>query len=72
MASSASVFPERLRQIRKERGFTQESLARELEVSWPTVSRWERGMNAPSLDRLVVIAAVLDVAVVDLVAEDAA
>jgi transcriptional regulator with XRE-family HTH domain len=57
---SAKVFGARLRQLRKKGGHTQESLAHELEVSWATVSRWERG-SLPPLERVYQIAEVLGV-----------
>ena len=37
-----------IRAIRKVLGLTQEQLARELGVSWASVTNWERGRNKPS------------------------
>ena len=39
-----------VRELRKERGFTQEQLARELGVSRQTINSIERGRYVPSLD----------------------
>ncbi len=44
-----------LRQLRGERGLTQEQLAEILGVSGRTVSRWETGSNLPDLSILVEI-----------------
>lgn len=45
-----------LKDLRKERGLTQEQLAEQLGVSGRTVSRWETGANMPDLDLLIQIA----------------
>ena len=45
-----------LRELRKERGVTQEQLAETLGVSSRTVSRWETGSNLPDLDLLMLLA----------------
>lgn len=42
-----------MKDLRKEKGFTQEQLAESLNVSRRTVSRWETGMNMPDLDLLM-------------------
>ena len=42
-----------LKELRKEKGFTQEQLAESLNVSRRTVSRWETGSNMPDLDILI-------------------
>jgi transcriptional regulator with XRE-family HTH domain len=38
------MSPAELKAIRKRLGLTQEGLARELELSSMTISRWERGL----------------------------
>ena len=42
-----------LRELRKEKGITQEQLAEKVSVSRRTVSRWETGSNLPDLDILI-------------------
>jgi transcriptional regulator with XRE-family HTH domain len=37
-----------IKQIRKWLGWSQEQLARELGLSFSTISRWERGVSSPS------------------------
>lgn len=39
----------RLRQAREDAGLSQEQLAQKLEVTWASVSRWERRVTFPSL-----------------------
>lgn len=45
-----------LRELRKEKGLTQEQLAEEFNVSRRSVSRWETGSNLPDLDLLLELA----------------
>lgn len=42
-----------LKELRKEKGMTQEQLAEYLNVSGRTISRWETGSNMPDLDILI-------------------
>lgn len=44
-----------LKELRKEKGMTQEQLAEHFGVSDRTVSRWENGNNMPDLDILIEI-----------------
>ena len=43
-----------LKELRKEKGLTQEQLAEKLLVSGRTVSRWETGLNMPDLSSVTV------------------
>ena len=40
-------FPELIRELRSRLGLSQEKLAAQFRVSFPTVSRWEKGKNQP-------------------------
>ena len=44
-----------LKELRKEKGLTQEQFSEIMNVSGRTVSRWETGSNMPDLDILVMI-----------------
>lgn len=44
-----------LKELRKEKGLTQEQFSEVMNVSGRTVSRWETGSNMPDLDILVMI-----------------
>jgi transcriptional regulator with XRE-family HTH domain len=59
-------FGERLRQIRQEKGLTQEGLAEATRLSVDFVSLVERGINAPSFKSIEKLARALDVEVVQL------
>lgn len=45
-----------VKELRKEKGLTQEQLAEQFNVSRRTVSRWETGSNLPELDILTEMA----------------
>ena len=45
-----------IKELRKEKGLTQEQLAEQLHTSRRTVSRWETGSNLPDLDVLIEMA----------------
>lgn len=45
-----------MKELRKEKGLTQEQLAEQFNVSRRTVSRWETGSNLPELDILIEMA----------------
>lgn len=45
-----------LKELRNEKGLTQEQLVEKLNVSGRTVSRWETGSNMPDISLLVEIA----------------
>ena len=49
-------FGDFLKELRKEKGLTQEELAETLFVTRRTVSRWETGSNLPDLDILIELA----------------
>ena len=66
MATLRKKFGERLRQIRAQRGMTQERFAETLDISVDFLSLIERGRNAPSFETLDKIAKRLRVSVADL------
>ena len=53
-------FGDRLRASRKERGFSQEQLAEELEVSRQSVTKWETGVTFPEIKTMLRLASVLE------------
>ena len=56
-----------LKQLRKEKGLTQEQLAEQFYVSGRTVSRWETGSNMPDLGILVELADFYDVDIREII-----
>lgn len=59
-------FKEKLQQLRKENGFTQEQLAEKIFVSRTAVSKWESGRGYPSLDYLKSISKLFSISIDDL------
>ena len=56
-----------LKELRKEKGITQEQFAENLNVSGRTVSRWETGTNMPDISLLVDIAEFFDVSIPEII-----
>lgn len=50
-----------MKELRKDKGLTQEQLAEQLRVSRRTVSRWETASNMPDLDILIEMADLFEV-----------
>ena len=55
-----------IKELRKEKGLTQEQLAEQFNVSRRTVSRWETGSNLPELDILIEMADYYEVGIREL------
>ena len=49
----------RLKQLRKSRGYTQESFAAQLGIPVGTYRNWEQGINAPDNDMIIKIVKLL-------------
>ena len=63
-------FCEKLQQLRKSRGYTQEELAEILCVSRATISKWESARGYPNIDSLKDISAHFSVSIDDLLSAD--
>lgn len=63
-------FNEKLQQLRKQKGLTQEELAEALFVSRTAVSKWESGRGYPNIDSLKAIAKFFGVTVDELISSE--
>ena len=63
-------FNEKLQELRKGRGLTQEELAKELFVSRTAVSKWESGRGYPNIDSLKEISRFFQVTIDELICPD--
>lgn len=46
---------ERIQQLRKARGLSQEKLAEQLGVSRQAVTKWENGQSTPDVDKIILM-----------------
>ncbi|MBR0227134.1 MAG: helix-turn-helix transcriptional regulator [Clostridia bacterium] len=63
-------FNEKLQQLRKSRGLTQEELAEALFVSRTAVSKWESGRGYPNIDSLKELSRFFSVKIDDLICSE--
>lgn len=60
-------FNNKLYNLRKQKGLSQEELANRLNVSRQTVSKWEVGDSTPDMEKLIAISDVFDISLDELV-----
>lgn len=60
-------FNNKLYELRKQKGFSQEELANRLNVSRQTVSKWEVGDSTPDMEKLVAISDLFGISLDELV-----
>lgn len=60
-------FNNRLYELRKQKGLSQEELAGRLNVSRQTVSKWEIGDTTPDMEKLAAISELFDISLDELV-----
>jgi transcriptional regulator with XRE-family HTH domain len=66
------TIADRLAEMRRAHGYSQESLAAELGLTRQAVSRWERGESLPDTENLIALANLYDVTLDELVRPEAA
>jgi len=64
------MLGDNIRELRKQKGYSQETFAQKLHVVRQTVSKWEKGYSVPDAETLKVIAELLDTSVSDLLGGD--
>ena len=60
-------FNNKLYELRKQKGFSQEELANRLNVSRQTISKWEVGESTPDMEKLVAISDLFEISLDELV-----
>ena len=65
-------FAENLKQIRKEKGFSQEELAEIMNVSRQAVSKWEQGIGYPEVEKLLLLSSRLNISLDSLMSAEIA
>lgn len=66
MKAARKLFGARIKEIRKERGMTQEDVAKIVNIEPTSYSRFERGERSATLDTIEKIAGALSVGLKDL------
>ena len=60
-------FADNLKRLRTEKGISQEDMAKKIKVHAGHLSRYERGLSAPSIEVVEKMARILDVSIDELV-----
>lgn len=55
------AFGKRLKELRKQKGWTQKELANRLDIRYSHLNKYENGMHAPPLEKLIQLAGMFDV-----------
>lgn len=63
-------FEDKIGQIRKEKGLSQEDLAERLGVSRQAVAKWEAGLSYPEVDKLIAISNLFQISIDSLLRID--
>ena len=64
------TFAEKLKSIRKQAGFSQESLAEKLGVSRQAVTKWETDAGIPDIENLMAISTLFDISIDELLSNE--
>ena len=60
------MLSENIKNIRKNKGFTQEEIAAKLHVTRQTISKWEKGLSVPDAELLTAMSEIFEVSISDL------
>ena len=55
------IFADKLIQLRKQKGWSQEELAEKMEVTRQSVSKWESAQSVPDIERILQLSDIFDV-----------
>lgn len=58
---------EQIKTIRKEKGYTQEMLAEQLNLSRQAIAKWESGKSFPSTENLIALSRILEIDIKNLI-----
>ena len=64
-------FNNKLYELRKKKGLSQEELASRLNVSRQTISKWEVGDSTPDMEKIIAISDLFDISLDELVLDKA-
>ena len=69
MSQTGNNIGKYVQRERKKKGITQEQLAEYTGISWSAISRFETGQSMLSVERILKIAAVLDIGIESIVCD---
>lgn len=64
------ILGEKIMELRKRNGWSQEELAGKLNVSRQSVSKWESSMSVPELDKVLQLSEIFEVSTDYLLKDD--
>ena len=64
------IFSEKLFELRKQKGLSQEELCFKLNEARQTISKWESGITTPDMDNLIKISKLFEVSIDELVGNE--
>lgn len=64
------MLGERIRDLRKEKGYSQQQMARKLHITQGAISQWENGTTTPAADQLSALADVFEITVDELLGRE--
>lgn len=65
------TFSERLKDLRKEKGVSQEELAKVLHITRQSISKWETGAATPDMEKMKMLGAYYRLSLDELLGEEA-
>lgn len=57
------LLAEKITELRKKQGWSQEELAQKLDISRQSVSKWESGGAMPDLDKIIKLSSIFGVSI---------
>lgn len=64
------MLSDRLKALRKKRGYSQQQMAQKLHLTQGAISQWENGLTVPAADQLLSLAEVFGVSVDEILRGD--
>ena len=71
MVHNSQPLNERIRELRKKAGYSQQKMARKLHLTQGAISQWENGITVPAADQLSALADVFEITVDELLGRSA-
>lgn len=63
-------FKEKLYELRRLKGISQEEIGEKINVSRQTISKWENGQTTPELEKLIELSKIFDIHIDELIGND--